>query len=45
MGIEKIHVEDIIKLCSNNIGNKYLVPKRKIKVSLKNKQLYFEKNS
>ena len=44
MGIEKIHVEDIIKLCSNNIGNKYLTPKKNIKVSLKNKQLYFEKN-
>ena len=44
MGIEKIHVEDIIKLCSNNIGNKYLTPKKNIKVSLKNKQLYCEKN-
>ena len=44
MGIEKIHVEDIINLCSNNIGNKYLTPKKNIKVSLKNKQLYFEKN-
>lgn len=44
MGIEKIHVEDIIKLCANNIGNKYLVPKKGLKVSLKNKQLYFEKN-
>ena len=44
MGIENIHVEDIIKLCANNIGNKYLVPKKGLKVSLKNKQLYFEKN-
>src|SRR5699024_5729513 len=25
-GIEKIHIEDLIKLCSNNIGNKYLMP-------------------
>ena len=26
-GIEKKNVEDIIKLCSNNIGNKFLIPK------------------
>ena len=25
-GIEKIHIEDIIKLCNNNIGNKFLTP-------------------
>lgn len=31
-GIEKIHIDDIIKLCSNNIGNKYLTPKAGIKV-------------
>lgn len=43
-GIEKIHIDDIIKLCNNNIGNKYLTPNKRIKVSLKNKQLYFEKN-
>ena len=29
-GIEKKHIEDIIKLCSNNIGNKYLIPNKKI---------------
>ena len=29
-GIEKIHIEDIIKLCSNNIGNKYLTPNHQI---------------
>lgn len=42
-GIEKIHIDDIIKLCDNNIGNKYLKPNKNIRVSLKNKQLYFEK--
>ena len=31
-GIEKVHIEDIIKLCSNNIGNKYLTPNKKIKI-------------
>ena len=27
-GIEKIHIESIIKLCDNNIGNKYLTPNK-----------------
>ena len=40
-GIEKIHVNDIIKLCNNNIGNKYLIPNKKIKVLVKNKKIYF----
>lgn len=39
-GIEKIHIEDIIKLCSNNIGNKYLTPNKKTKIFLKNKNIY-----
>ena len=34
-GIEKIHVDDIIKLCSKNIGNKYLMPNKNIKVFVK----------
>lgn len=40
-GIEKIHVEDIIKLCNNNIGNKYLVPNKKLKVLVKEHKIYF----
>ena len=40
-GIEKIHIEDIIKLCSNNIGNKYLMPNKKIKILVKNHKIYF----
>lgn len=40
-GIEKIHIEDIIKLCQNNIGNKYLTPNKKIKILVKNHQIYF----
>ena len=31
-GIEKIHIEDVIKLCRNNIGNKYLMPNKNVKV-------------
>ena len=40
-GIEKIHIEDIIKLCNNNIGNKYLTPNKSIKVLIKDKRIYF----
>ena len=40
-GIEKIHINDIVKLCSNNIGNKFLTPNKKIKVLVKNKQIFF----
>ena len=42
-GIEKIHIEDIIKLCGNNVGNKYLTPNKKIKVLVKNHKIYFIK--
>ena len=38
--IEKIHIEDIIKLCRNNIGNKFLTPNKNIKFLLKDKKLY-----
>ena len=40
-GIERIHIEDIIKLCSNNIGNKYLTPNKKIKILIKNHKIFF----
>lgn len=40
-GIEKIHIEDIIKLCENNIGNKYLSPNKNIKIMVKNKKIFF----
>lgn len=30
-GIEKKHIEDIIKLCERNIGNKYLMPNKNVK--------------
>lgn len=41
-GIERIHVEDMIKLCNNNIGNKYLTPNKKTKIVIKNKKIYIE---
>ena len=40
-GIEKIHIEDILKLCDNNIGNKYLTPNKNIKILVKNHKIYF----
>lgn len=39
-GIEKVHIEDIIKLCSNNVGNKYLTPNKNTKIVIKNKKIY-----
>ena len=39
--IEKVNIEDIIVLCSNNIGNKFLKPNKNIKVLIKNKKIYF----
>lgn len=39
-GIEKIHIEDMIKLCNNNIGNKFLIPNKKMKIVIKNKKIY-----
>lgn len=42
-GIEKVHIEDIIKLCNNNIGNKYLTPNKNIKILVKDKKVFFER--
>ena len=44
-GIEKIHIEDLIRLCENNIGNKYLTPNKNLKVLVKNHKIYFIKQS
>lgn len=40
-GIEKIHIDDIIKMCSNNIGNKYMTPKAGIKIYVKKGKIFF----
>ena len=42
--VEKIHLEDIMKLCSNNIGNKYLTPNKNLKIVIKNKQIHINKS-
>ena len=44
-GLEKKHVEDIIKLCGNNIGNKFLMPNKFYKISIKGGKVSFEKLS
>ncbi len=41
--IEKIHIEDILKLCTNNVGNKYLTPNKNLKVLVKDKKIFFIK--
>lgn len=40
-GLGKVHIDDIIKLCGNNLGNKYLTPNKNIKVLIKNKKIYY----
>lgn len=42
-GIEKIHIEDMVKLCERNVGNKYLTPNKNIKILVKNHKIYFIK--
>jgi tRNA(Ile)-lysidine synthase len=43
--IEKVHIDDIVKLCSNNVGGKYLMPNKNIKVSLNKGKIIFEAQS
>lgn len=41
-GIEKVNIDDIIKLCGNNIGNKYLKPIKHLKVTIKSQKIFFQ---
>lgn len=41
-GIEKKHLEDILKLCQNNIGNKFLIPQKNLKILVKNKKIFLQ---
>ena len=41
-GIEKVNIDDIIKLCNNNIGNKYLMPIKNLKILIKKGKIFFE---
>ena len=40
-GIEKINIDDIIKLCDNNIGNKYLKPIKKLKILVEKGKIFY----
>ncbi len=42
-GIEKVHIDDIIRLCEKNVGNKYLTPNKYIKVYVKGGKIEFTK--
>lgn len=41
--IEKVNIDDIVKLCENNIGNKFLMPNKNVKVFVNKGKLEFEK--
>ncbi len=40
--IEKINIDDIIEMSNRNIGNKYIMLNKNIKISIKNKKIIFE---
>lgn len=40
-GISKIHIDDMIQLCQNNIGNKYLTPNKHIKIAVNKGKMSF----
>lgn len=42
--IEKVHIMDIVKLCENNIGNKFLIPNKNIKIGVNKGKIFFRKN-
>ncbi len=42
-GIGKVHIEDCIKLCANNIGNKYLTPNKNVKIFVKQGNIFVKK--
>ena len=41
VGIEKVNIDEIIRLCNNNIGNKYLTPNKCLKILIKNNKIFF----
>lgn len=41
--IEKVHVDDVVKLCQNNVGGKFLTPNKNIKISVLQGKIKFEK--
>ena len=41
--IEKVHIDDIIKLCKNNVGGKFLMPNKNIKITVIKGRVEYEK--
>ena len=41
--VEKVNIDDIIKLCEKNVGNKFLTPNKNIKILVNKGQIHFEK--
>ena len=41
--IERIHINDIVKLCENNVGGKFLMPNKNIKVTVIKGRIEYEK--
>ena len=41
VGIEKVNIDEIIKLCKNNIGNKFLTPTKNIKILVQKNKIFF----
>lgn len=39
--VEKINIDDIIKICKRNVGNKYIYPNKNLKILVKNKKIIF----
>lgn len=42
-GVEKKHIEDVIKLCEKNIGNKYLTPNKNLKIAVNKGKIFISK--
>ena len=40
--IEMVNIDDIIKMCEKNIGNKYLMPNKNIKVLVNKGKIFFD---
>lgn len=41
-GTQKIHIEDILTLCEKNIGNKYLMPNKNIKILVSKGKVFYQ---
>ena len=39
--IEKVNIDDIIKMCDRNIGKKYIQPNKNLKILIENKKIIF----